>query len=137
MEPVASYRDLFLFRLDGRRRIAAADRLALVRCLRRALMSLARDGAGGVSRLFSGHEQDGRSSRAGHHAHVFLAADGDADDDDSITRLIVAAPWIVDRRAKPKHGNQRRFFDEGGVPTDRVESRPVGSIRRSGGRTRQ
>ena len=28
------------------------------------------------------------------------------------TRLIVAAPWSVDRRGKPRHGNQRRFFDE-------------------------
>ena len=126
MEPVASYRDLFLFRLDGRRRIAAAARPALVRCLRRALMSLARDGAGGVSRLFSGHEQDGRSSRADHHAHVFLAADGDADDDDSITRLIVAAPWIVDRRAKPKHGNPRRFFDEVVCRLTELRAGPLG-----------
>ena len=112
MEPVTSYSDAFFFRLDGQQPIAAADRPALVRCLRRALMALARDGAGGVGRLFSGHEQDGRSDRAGHHAHVFLAADGDSGDDGSITRLIVAAPWIVDRRAEPGPGSQCRFFDE-------------------------
>ena len=115
MEPVTSatgYSDVFVFRLDGQRPIAAEDRAALVRCLRRALMSLARDDAGGVGRLFSGHEPDGRSDSAGHHAHVFLAADGDSGDDGSNTRLIVAAPWAVDRSTRPRHGNQRRFFDE-------------------------
>ena len=121
MEPVtsaASYSDVFVFRLDGRRPMAADDGPALVRCLRRALMSLARDDAGGVGRLFSGHERDGRAARAGHHAHVFLAADenggdgGDGGDGGSITRLIVAAPWAVDRGAGTRHGNQPRFFDE-------------------------
>ena len=115
MEPVTSFTsdsDVFVFRLDGRRPIAAEDRPALVRCLRRALMSLARDDSGGVSRLFSGHEQDGRPTRAGHHAHVFLAADGDSGDDGSLNRLIVAAPWAVDRRAGSRGGNQRRFFDD-------------------------
>ena len=116
MEPVhgaTSCSDVFVFRLDGRRPIAGRrSGRPLVRCLRRALMSLARDDAGGVGRLFSGHEQDGRSDSAGHHAHVFLAADGDAGDDDSATRLIVAAPWSVDRRAGSRRGNQRRFFDE-------------------------
>lgn len=114
MEPVpgvTSGSDVFVFRLDGKQPIPAHARPALVRSLRRALMSLARDDAGGVGRLFSGHERDGRSDSAGHHAHVFLATDGDAGDDGSITRLIVAAPWTVDRRAGPGHGRQRRFFD--------------------------
>ena len=111
MEPVTNYSDVFFFRLDGRRPIVTENRLALVRCLRRALMSLARDDAGGVGRLFSGHEQDGRSDSAGHHAHVFLAVDADAGGDASTTRLIVAAPWSVDRRARSRYGNQRRFFD--------------------------
>ena len=104
--------DVFLFRLRGQRPIAAGQRSVLVRSLRRALMSLARDDSGGVGRLFSGHEPDGRSDSAGHHAHVFLATDGDGGDDGSITRLIVAAPWAVDRRAGPGHGRQRRLFDE-------------------------
>ena len=112
MEPVTNYSDVFFFRLDGRRPIVTENRLALVRCLRRALMSLARDDAGGVGRLFSGHEQDGRSDSAGHHAHVFLAVDADAGGDASTTRLIVAAPWSVDRRARSRCGSQRRFFDE-------------------------
>ena len=115
MEPIhgaTSYSDVFVIRLRGQRPISTGERPALVRSLRRALMSLARDDSGGVARLFSGHERDGRSDSAGHHAHVFLAADGDAGEDGSITRLIVAAPWVVDRRAGPGHGRQRRFFDE-------------------------
>ena len=115
MEPVprvASVSDVFVFRLHGQRPISAGDRPALVRSLRRALMSLARDDSGGVGRLFSGHEPDGRSDSAGHHAHVFLATDGDGNEDGSITRLIVAAPWAVDRRAGRPFGRQRRFFDD-------------------------
>ena len=126
MSPAASYSDVFFFRLDGGWPIAAEDRPALVRCLRRALMLLARDDAGGLGRLFSGHEQDGRSDRAGRHAHVFLAADGDADDDGSITRLIVAAPWIVDRGARLRHGNQRRFFDEVVCRLTELRAGPLG-----------
>ena len=115
MEPVpggTSCRDVFVFRLHGQRPIAAGERSILVRSLRRALMSLARDDSGTVSRLFSGHEPDGRSDSAGHHAHVFLVADGDGSDDGSITRLIVAAPWAVDRGAGRTSGRQRRFFDQ-------------------------
>ena len=103
---------VFVFRLHGQRPFAAGDRAALVRSLHRALMSLARDDSGGVGRLFSGHEQDGRMDSAGHHAHVFLAADGDGGDEGRITRLIVSAPWVVDRRAGRLSGRQRRFFDE-------------------------
>ena len=115
MEPVpvaASSSGVFVIRLHGRRPIAAEARPTLVRSLRRALMSLARDDSGGVGRLFSGHEPDGRSDSAGHHAHVFLAAAGDGSEDGSITRLIVAAPWTVDRRAGRPSDRQRRFFDE-------------------------
>ena len=115
MEPTpgaAGSNSVFVFRLHGQQPIAAGDRSALVRSLRRALMSLARDDSGGVGRLFSGHEPDGRSDSAGHHAHVFLAADGDGSEDGSITRLIVAAPWAVDRRAGRPSGRQRRLFDE-------------------------
>ena len=75
-------------------------------------MSLARDDSGGVGRLFSGHEPDGRSDSAGHHAHVFLAADGDGNENGSITRLIVAAPWAVDRRARRTPGRERRLFED-------------------------
>ena len=115
MEPIPSAKshgDVFVFRLDGRQPVAAETRPALVRALRRALMSLARDEAGGVSRLFSGHEPDGRADSAGHHAHVFLAADGDRNQQGAITRLIVAAPWAVDRSAKLAPYRQRRLFDQ-------------------------
>ena len=46
---------------------------------------------------------------SGHHAHVFLAADGGAEDGESITRLIVASPWAVDRRSRRRRGDQRLF----------------------------
>ena len=65
MEPVTDRCDIFVFNLDPRRRIAPVDRPVLVRSLRRALMALARDGAGHIDRLFSGHESDGRSDSAG------------------------------------------------------------------------
>ena len=94
---------------DLGRRIARRDWPALVRGLRRALMSLAADDGGRVARLFSGHEPDGRADGAGHHAHVFLAADAIQTDCDTTTRLIVAAPWVVDRKAKPRLGEQARF----------------------------
>ncbi len=50
--------------------------LALVRAARRALMALAREASGEVSRLFSGHEDDGGRAASGKHRHVFIAADG-------------------------------------------------------------
>lgn len=115
MEPVTSgtsYADVLAFRLDGPRQFTAEDRTPLVRQLRRALMALARSGAGDVDRLFSGHEQDGRPDDAGHHAHVFVAADRVAAEGRPITRLVVAAPWAVDRSPRPTPVNQRRFFDE-------------------------
>ena len=118
--------DVFIFRLHGQRPIAAGDRPALVHSLRRALMSLARDDSGGVGRLFSGHEPDGRSDSAGHHAHVFLAADGDGSEDGSITRLIVAAPWAVDRRSGRPSGRQRRLFDDVVCRLTELRAGPLG-----------
>ena len=111
MEPVVDHGNIFVFNLDAKRRIAPEDGRAVVSYLRRALMSLARDNAGRVGRLFSGHESNGRSDSAGYHAHVFLAADGGSQNDDSITRLVVAAPWAVDRTAKARP-DDRRLFDE-------------------------
>ena len=88
------------------RRVAGCDAPVLIRALRRALMSVARDEHGGVDRLFSGHEKDGRPDGAGHHGHVFLAADVDGD---WVTRLVVVAPWAVDRSVPPTSGQRRRF----------------------------
>ena len=112
LKPVVSrseYSDVFVFAIRDVHRIASEHRPQLLRSLRRALMSLARDEAGKVDRLFSGHEPSGAIDRAGHHAHVFLAADGGAGDDRAIARLIVIAPWAVDRKAKPAPGDRQRF----------------------------
>ena len=109
MAPATRFDDVVAFNLDSERRIAPHDRPVLVRSLRRALMALARDGAGHVDRLFSGHESDGRSDSAGHHAHVFLAVDGGANHEEAITRLVVAAPWAVDHRVKSRRDDQRLF----------------------------
>ena len=109
MEPVTARSDVFVFNLESGHRIAPEGRSVLVRALRRALMALARDETGGVHKLFSGHESDGRSDRAGHHAHVFLAADGGEGHDRAIRRLVVAAPWAVDRSVKPRRGDRQRF----------------------------
>ena len=110
MEPVAAHGDLIAFNLDERHQLAPEDGPVLIRYLRRALMALARNNFGQVGRLFSGHEVDGRYDGAGHHAHLFLAADGGGADE-TTTRLIVAAPWAVDRRTKPQPGERRLFED--------------------------
>lgn len=109
MEPIATYSDVFVFALGKTPRIGLEDRLQLIRSFRRALMSLARDKAGGVEQLFSGHELDGRVARGGHHRHVFLAADRGTGPEYRIRRVIVAAPWAVDHNATPHRGERRRF----------------------------
>jgi len=112
MEPVLSCTDVFAINLDSRHQISVGDYPLLVRALRRALMSLARDRAGYVSRLFSGHEPDGRPDNRGYHAHVFLAADDQIGRDGSITRLIVASPWSADRRSKRLQSEQQHLFED-------------------------
>ena len=109
MEPVTGRNDVVAYYLRAEHRAGSADRSALTHSLRRALMSLARDDSGHVDRLFSGHEPDSRTDSAGHHAHVFLAADGGDRDNDAIARLIVATPWAADRRTKPRRGDLRLF----------------------------
>ena len=108
MEPVVDRKGVVGFDLG--RSTTPEESHSLVGHLRRALMALARDDAGRIGRLFSGHESDGGADRNGPHAHIFLAADDDADDGGS-TRLVVVAPWIMDRKTSPQHGD-RRLFDE-------------------------
>ena len=108
-EPATHRTDAFAFHLPAGRQVATEDAPTLVHHLRRALMALSRDDAGHVARLFSGHESDGRPDSAGHHAHVFLAADGGPDDEDRIARLLVVAPWAADRRARKQRGASRLF----------------------------
>ena len=105
MEPVEAHNDVVAF--DLKRRIGREHGPELVGHFRRALMALARDDAGHVGQLFSGHEPEGRPDSGGHHAHVFLAADGDAAGNGSITRLIAAAPWAADH--KTKHRDRHAF----------------------------
>ena len=111
MEPVPHRTDVFVFRLHSGQPLDSANRHAIVHHLRRALMALARNSANQVGRLFSGHEPNGRPDSAGHHSHVFLAAECGPSDEDAIDRLIVAAPWAVDRRAKWQQSDQRLFED--------------------------
>ena len=106
MEPAEVRPDVVVFHLE--RQVKTDHRAEIVRHFRRALMSLARDDAGRVGRLFSGHEPDGRADSEGHHAHVFLAADGEASVDGTITRLVVAAPWAGDRTHRRR---ERAVFD--------------------------
>ena len=110
LEPVSQHIDVVSFDFRGAQPIAPEDRGAFIGYLRRALMALSRDESGRVGRLFSGHEPDGRSDSAGHHAHVFLTADS-INGDGWIDRLIVAAPWACDHRSKANPKN-RHLFEE-------------------------
>ncbi len=106
------WHDTYVFALPPEANVSINDARHLLGAVRRALMSLSTNNSSCVPRLFSGHEPDGRSDSGGHHAHVFLAADGcDAADDASIARFVVAAPWAVDRNVKPQRGD-RRLFDK-------------------------
>lgn len=105
MAPIVIRDDVVGFSIPPRR-VAGRDASALIHALRRALMSVARDERGGVDKLFSGHETDGQSDHAGHHAHVFLVADLDGD---WVSRLVVAAPWTIDRSVSPTPGQRCRF----------------------------
>lgn len=110
MEPVAAgYDDVLGFEIGPESRVHRRDASALVHALRRALMSLARDETGGVDRLFSGHEIDGSPDRSPRHAHVYLAAD--EDEHGWIVKLIVAAPWAVNRMTKPRNERRQKFDD--------------------------
>ncbi len=102
MEPVQEPADLFVFQVGKANRIPLDEGYALCRHLRRALMSRARDRAGRISRMFSGHASDGGPDRGGRHLHVFLAADSGPNlERPLLKRLIVAAPWVADRTATP------------------------------------
>lgn len=111
MEPVTDhYRDSFVFDILGPEYLRVGDEVPFLRSVRRALMALDRDhgGSGGVSRLFSGHENDGSPSRKNHvHSHVFLAAC--AAQGGRLARLYAFSPDKADRKAKMHPRARERF----------------------------
>jgi CRISPR-associated protein Csb2 len=104
------WRDALTFPVAADANIGVADGPAFLQAARRALMALSRDVTGEISRLFSGHEDDGAAAASGSHEHIFLAAD-DRDGDGRIDRLLVAAPWACDRSVPANH-RQERTFDQ-------------------------
>ena len=102
------WHDMFAFALPVEANVHVSDARALLLAVRRALMALSREESGRVPRLFSGHEDNGPAARSGGHEHVFLAADSVASDG-LVTRFIVAAPWVADRRTEPRRDDRRRF----------------------------
>jgi CRISPR-associated protein Csb2 len=117
-------RDAAVFAVPAEIGIAASDGPALVHAARRALMALARDAGGEVSRLFSGHEDDGGRAASGRHEHLFIAAD-DNDGDGRIDRLIIAAPWACDRSLDRPSRSLRASFD---AVVSRLETLRVGRL---------
>lgn len=100
----------FAFDIAGRKPVPADRRIDFLRAVRRALMSLDRDHGEGedVSRLFSGHEDDGAPARSGTHEHVFLAATGE---NGALSKLFVLSPNLADRRTRLRRVDQDRFSD--------------------------
>ncbi len=105
--PAARHRDVLILPLTGERPVAT-QRSAVIAALRRALMSRAADGDGHVATLFSGHESGPGPARSGRHRHVYLFAD-DGDGDGLLDRLVVVAPWRVDRTVQPAEGERALF----------------------------
>lgn len=101
---------IFEFSIIGERLPVESQRVQFLRAVRRALMAIDRDcgGGGNVSRLFSGHEDDGSPARSGTHEHVFLAATAEGG---QLSRLFVLSPALADRRAKLSGSAQLRFAE--------------------------
>lgn len=99
---------LMQFHIHTQNQPSLQDRPAFVQAVRKALMSLARQTLGQANRLFSGHEADGSAACSGRHEHIFIAAD-DCNDDGLMDRLLVIAPWHVDRNVKPKLRERQDF----------------------------
>lgn len=104
----AQHRDVLILPIGDGSRPAVGHHDGVVGALRRALMSRAADDDGRIPTLFSGHESGPGPARSGQHRHVFLFAD-DADSDGFLDRVIVAAPWRIDRTLSPG-ANDRALF---------------------------
>jgi CRISPR-associated protein Csb2 len=108
MAPSARYHhDVLVLPILGPRP-AVTHRHAVIAALRRALMSRAADEDRRVPTLFSGHEEGPGPARSGRHRHVYLLAE-DSDDDGLLDRLLVVAPWRVDRTVTPSLAERRCF----------------------------
>ena len=119
--------DVFILSITPETHIAAADAPFLLHAVRRALMALSKDKQDRVRPLFSGHEPDGAPAGSGRHEHVFLAAD-DADGDGRIDRLIVAAPWAVDRSQEAPGRAERARFEEVVSSLEQVRAGRLGVV---------
>ncbi len=116
MEPVADGTlkiASFALRADAAPRMR--ERETVLTAVRRALMALDREANGEpLSRLFSGHEPDGRPAGAedGDHRHVFLVAEADEEGDAApIRRIHVVRPDRGDRHVRLSKREKRRFDD--------------------------
>ena len=121
------WRDVMIFPLPPDPGIAIADTATLLHAVRRALMSLARNGEDVVPRLFSGHELDSAPARSGRHEHIFLAC-ADLDGDGRIDRLVVAAPWACDHTMRARQ-EDRIGFDRVVSSLQEVRAGRLGVIR--------
>lgn len=117
-------RDILVLPILSDFRPAVADRADFLEAVRRALMALASDPSGRISRLFSGHEPDGSAARSGRHDHVFLAAI-DGDGDGLIDRLLIVAPWRADRTSNA-WGKDRDEFERVVASLDTVRAGRLG-----------
>jgi len=107
MMPVAQpANDALVLTLSAESRPPADSAGVAVEALRRALMSRARDDAGGVDPLFSGHEDSPGPAASGRHRHAYLAA---LARNGRIDRLLVIAGWRVDRRWTPTDRERAHF----------------------------
>jgi CRISPR-associated protein Csb2 len=94
-----------VFAIDPAAAPPLAQREALVRALRRAVLARVNEELGDSRRrgplatFFTGHELDGTPARSGQHEHLFFLAD-DLDGDGRIDRLAVVSPHLADRIAR-------------------------------------
>ena len=128
MLPITKFSDIFVFNIKLKNSLSASDQFVLVKSLRRALMARARDNDGMVCRLFSGHESGGEPDRVGNHAHIFIAIDRGVYDDPKTARLVVMAPWMVDRNMKSSKEN-RDLFEKVVLSFRQLRTRGLGSYK--------
>lgn len=103
----------FVFDLPVPLQLSTSARGTLTNAARRALMNRAANNRGSIPPLFSGHAPDGGPSSSGQHEHIFITT-VDADGDGFLDRIMVLAPWRVDRTYQP--GNRDRQCFEQVVP---------------------